>query len=263
MFSCIVVLNNSEKAEPKSEDRQLVWSDEFDINGMPDSTKWDYDFGNGCPKNCGWGNEELQYYTSRAENVRVEDGMLHIEVEKEGFEDHNYTSARLVTRGKGSWQYGRIEVRAKLPYGRGTWPAIWMLPIEKQHGGWPSDGEIDIMEHVGHEPNYVYASVHTKAFNHVDGTQKTAGMMEFENLFEETFHVYAVDWTKERMQFLVDDIPYLTFENANATYKEWPFDAPFYLILNVAVGGTWGGAQGVREDIWPQQLEVDYVRVYQ
>ena len=244
-------------------ERNLVWSDEFNYFGSPDSTKWQYDIGDGCPLLCGWGNQELQYYTQRPENVRVENGMLIIEARKENYETRHYTSGKLVTRGKADWKYGRIEVRAKLPSGRGTWPAIWMLSSEQRYGGWPASGEIDIMEHVGHEPNHVYGSVHTQAYNHVDGTQRTAGIMEFENLFEKTFHNYTIEWTAEQIQFLMDDIPYMTFDNEHATYAEWPFDAPFYLILNIAVGGTWGGQQGIDVAIWPQRMEIDYVRVYQ
>lgn len=246
-----------------AQERKLVWSDEFEKAGCPDTSKWAFDIGDGCPNLCGWGNEELQFYTDRPKNVRVENGMLIIEAHREKYKKRDYTSAKLITRGKAEWTHGRIEVRAKLPSGRGTWPAIWMLPAQRRYGGWPADGEIDIMEHVGHEPNHVYGSIHTKAYNHRDGTQKTAGMMEFEQLFEKTFHTYAIDWTPEQIQFFVDDIPFFTFENEHRTYAEWPFDAPFYLILNIAVGGTWGGATGVDESIWPQRMEVDFVRVYQ
>jgi beta-glucanase (GH16 family) len=189
--------------------------------------------------------------------------MLTIEVRKEAYEGRRYTSARLVTRGRAAWQYGRIEVRAKLPSGRGTWPAIWMLPEKHRYGGWPADGEIDIMEHVGYEPNQVYGSIHTKAYNHMDGTQRTAGMMEFEYPFEKNFHTYAIDWTEDRIEFLVDEIPFLTFMNEKKSYAEWPFDAPFYLILNIAAGGTWGGQAGIDDKIWPQRMLIDYVRVYQ
>jgi beta-glucanase (GH16 family) len=226
---------------PVTDFQKLVWSDEFNYTGLPDSTKWRYDMGDGCPNLCGWGNQELEYYTSRPENARVENGSLIIEARKEEYAGSQYTSARLVSRGKGEWKYGRIEVRAKLPSGRGVWPAIWMLPVTHRYGGWPADGEIDIMEHVGYEPNHVYGSVHTKTYNHIDGTQRTAGFMEFDNPFQQHFHTYVIDWTEERIAFLIDDIPYFTFPNEQATYAEWPFDAPFYLIMNIAVGGRSGG----------------------
>jgi len=149
---------------------RLVWSDEFDYKGLPDPKKWDYDVGGK-----GWGNEELQFYTARRrENARVENGHLIIEARKEAWEGRDYTSARLVSRGKGDWTYGRFEVSAKLPSGRGTWPAIWMLPTGWTYGGWPNSGEIDIMEHVGFDPDVVHASVHTSAYNHKIQTQKTA-----------------------------------------------------------------------------------------
>lgn len=254
---------DAQKSSGNKKEYALVWSDEFDYTGTPDTLKWRFDIGDGCPQLCGWGNEELQYYTDRPANARVESGHLVIEARKEQFASSGYTSAKLVTRGIADWTYGRIEVRAKLPSGRGTWPAIWMLSAEQRYGGWPADGEIDIMEHVGFEPNHVYGSVHTKAYNHMDGTQRTAGIMEFEQPFEKHFHVYTIDWNAERIVFMVNEVPYLTFANEQKTYAEWPFDAPFYLILNIAVGGTWGGAEGIDDTIWPQRMEIDYVRVYQ
>lgn len=241
---------------------ELVWSDEFEYTGLPDSSKWTYDVGDGCPDICGWGNNELQFYTEdRLKNARVENGNLIIEAHKEAYEDRDYTSARLLTRNRDAWKYGRFEIRAKLPSGKGTWPAIWLLPEEWEYGGWPESGEIDLMEHVGHEPNRVYATVHTQAFNHVNGTQDTDTLRVPDA--EENFHVYALEWTPEQISWSVDGQQYSTFENRHATYKEWPFDQPFHLILNIAVGGNWGGAQGVDDSIWPQKMIIDYVRVYQ
>lgn len=241
---------------------ELVWSDEFEYEGLPDTAKWSYDVGDGCPDLCGWGNDELEYYTeARAENARVREGTLVIEARKESYEGRQYTSARLLTRGRRAWRYGRIEVRAKLPSGRGTWPAIWMLPEEWSYGGWPSSGEIDIMEHVGHEPNRVYATAHTEAFNHAIGTQNTDTLRLADA--EDTFHTYAIEWTPEEIRWFADDTLYSTFRNRHATYREWPFDRPFHLILNIAVGGGWGGAEGVDDTIWPQRMVIDYVRVYQ
>lgn len=241
---------------------ELVWSDEFDYTGLPDSSKWTYDVGDGCPDVCGWGNNELQYYTEdRLKNARVENGNLIIEAHKENYGELEYTSARLLTRNRDAWKYGRFEIRAKLPSGKGTWPAIWMLPEEWVYGGWPESGEIDIMEHVGHEPNRVYATVHTEAFNHVEGTQDTDTLRIPDA--EEAFHLYALEWTPEQISWSVDGQQYATFRNRHDTYKEWPFDEPFHLILNIAVGGNWGGSQGVDDTIWPQKLIIDYVRVYQ
>lgn len=241
---------------------ELVWSDEFNYEGLPDSTKWNYDTGDGCPDLCGWGNNELQYYTAdRLKNTRVEDGSLIIEAHKETYGNRHYTSARLLTRDRQAWKYGRFEIKAKLPSGNGTWPAIWMLPEDWEYGGWPASGEIDIMEHVGHEPHRIYATVHTEAYNHLKGTQDT-DTLRVEDA-EQEFHNYAMEWTPETIAWYVDGKLYSEFQNEEKSYKEWPFDQPFHLILNIAVGGNWGGAQGVDETIWPQNMIVDYVRVYQ
>lgn len=239
----------------------LVWSDEFDYPGSPDSTKWTYDLGDGCPDICGWGNNELQNYTKRVENARVENGHLIIEARKEPLGSRQYTSARVLSKGKGDWLYGRFEIRAELPSGLGTWPAIWMLPTDWLYGGWPASGEIDIMEHVGFAPDSIYASVHTTAYNHVKGTQRTNRMYIPDS--ERAFHVYSIEWTPEYVNFFVDSTRYHTFSNERAGSDKWPFDQRFHLILNVAVGGNWGGMKGVATDIWPQQLTIDYVRVFQ
>ena len=241
---------------------RLVWADEFDYKGLPDPERWGYDVGGH-----GWGNKELQYYThARKENARVENGHLIIEARRDRWNGHEYTSARLVSKGKGDWTYGRFEVRAKLPSGRGTWPAIWMLPSGKTYGGWPNGGEIDIMEHVGFDPDVVHASVHTKSYHHSIKTQKTAKINVPTARTE--FNTYAVEWTPEEIRAFVNDQHFFTFKNerltnSTADYKQWPFDQAFHLLLNVAVGGTWGGAEGVDQTIWPQRMEIDYIRVYQ
>lgn len=245
----------TDSSAPSASNTDPIWSDEFNYTGLPDSTKWNYEVGGH-----GWGNNELQYYTvGRPENARVENGILTIEARKEDFEGKKYTSARLVTKGKGDWTYGRIDVRAKLPKGLGTWPAIWMLgsttPLK-----WPEDGEIDIMEHVGYDQGKVHASVHTKKYYHSIGTQKTAQIMVPD--CSENFHVYSLQWDKETITMLMDNQPYFTFKNEHTGKEAWPFDGPFHLLLNVAVGGNWGGAKGVDENIWPQKMEIDYVKVY-
>ena len=247
---------------PQTSKWQLVWADEFEESGLPDAKKWGYDVGGH-----GWGNKELQYYTSgRKENARVENGHLIIEARREALEGREYTSARLVSKGKGDWTYGRFEVRAKLPTGRGTWPAIWMLPSQKDYGGWPEGGEIDIMEHVGFDPDVIHASTHTKSYHHSIGTQKTA-RLNVANA-RTAFNTYAVEWTPEEIRAFVNDQHYFTFKNERLTnpaadHKQWPFDKPFHFLLNIAVGGTWGGQKGVDKTIWPQRMEIDYVRVYQ
>ena len=235
---------------------KLVWSDEFSNKGLPDPIKWNYDVGGN-----GWGNNEMQYYTEkRKENCRVENGLLIIEARKEDYEGEKYTSARLITKGKGDWQYGKITVRAKIPGGLGTWPAIWMLasttPLK-----WPEDGEIDIMEHVGWNPTYIHGSIHCKKYNHIIRTQRTDTVII--NDCMEKFHVYGVEWDAEKVQVSVDGIIYLNFKNEHSDYTAWPFDNKMHLLLNIAVGGNWGGAKGVDESIWPRRMEVDYVRVFQ
>jgi beta-glucanase (GH16 family) len=235
---------------------QQVWNDEFDHNGLPDSTKWNYDVGGH-----GWGNNELQYYTQkRLENARVENGNLIIEARKEPWQGKGYTSARLLTKGKADWKYGKIEVRAKIPRGRGTWPAIWMLagtnPLK-----WPDDGEIDIMEHVGFDQGVIHGTIHCKKYNHVVGTQKGASIRVAD--CSDQFHIYKVEWDSNSINISVDSSSYFSFPNERRGYDAWPFDNKFFLILNIAVGGNWGGQQGVDDSIWPQKMEVDYVRVWQ
>jgi beta-glucanase (GH16 family) len=232
----------------------VVWADEFDRDGLPDPAKWSHDVGGH-----GWGNNELQFYTSaRRENARIERGHLIIEARREPWQGRDYTSARLVTRGKGEWTYGRVEARARLPKGRGSWPAIWMLGSTPRLQ-WPDDGEIDIMEHVGFDPGVIHASVHTKRFNHVARTQRTAKIQVADA--QDAFHVYAIDWERDRIRAFVDGTPYFEFGREGDDRARWPFDAPQHLLLNVAVGGNWGGRQGVDPASLPYRFEIDYVRV--
>ncbi|MEI8110713.1 MAG: glycoside hydrolase family 16 protein [Chitinophagia bacterium] len=235
---------------------KLVWSDEFSYTGLPDPKKWGYDTGKH-----GWGNHEWQNYLMNSlANSKVEKGMLHITAIHSGKGEKDYTSARLVTRGKAEWKYGRIDVRAKLPKGLGTWPAIWMLGSH-QPLQWPDDGEIDIMEHVGYDPGKVHASVHCKKYYHSIGTQKTA-ITDVPD-FSDAFHVYSLIWTAEKITMLIDDKPYFSFTNEHSGREGWPFDEPEYLLLNIAVGGDWGGQKGVDPAVFPCSMLIDYVRVYQ
>ncbi|HEX7870578.1 MAG TPA: glycoside hydrolase family 16 protein [Chryseobacterium sp.] len=235
--------------------RKLIWNDEFNGKGLPDSAKWNYEVGGD-----GYGNNEAQFYTkNRLENARVENGNLVIEAKKESWEKNKYTSAKLLTIGKFSFQYGTVEVRAKLPKGRGTWPAIWMMSENMKE--WPDDGELDIMEHVGFNQGYIHASVHTKKYNHIIGTQKTDTLIVKDA--NEKFHVYKADWTPEKIDVYIDDQKFFTYENKEKNYEAWPFDQPYYIILNLAVGGFWGGKEGIDDSIFPQKYYIDYVRVYQ
>ena len=233
-----------------------VWQDEFDYVGAPNTTKWDYDLGGN-----GWGNNELQNYTKNQKNARVEDGKLIIEALKESSGSNNYSSARLVTKKKGDWTYGKFEIKAKLPKGRGTWPAIWMLATNQTYGTqyWPDNGEIDIMEHVGFDPNRVHGNIHTKAYNHSISTNKGNNVLVPTAL--EEYHVYSTEWTPATVKIFIDGKEYFSFAN-ESNWQAWPFDKPFHLLLNVAVGGNWAGQKGVDDSIFPQRMEVDYVRVY-
>jgi beta-glucanase (GH16 family) len=232
----------------------LVFADEFDVPGTPDPARWNHEIGYIA-------NDEKQYYTSRTENARVEDGVLVIEARRERWMGYEYTSARLNTKGRAEFLYGKVEIRAKLPTGRGTWPALWMLGANVDEVGWPACGEIDIMENVGYDPQTIVASVHTAADNHVQGTQKNA-TTKLEAPWAD-FHVYAAEWYPDRIDFFVDGERYFTFRNEGTGSRTWPFDKPQYLILNLAIGGTWGGTKGVDDSLFPHRLYVDYVRVYQ
>ncbi|MXW84076.1 MAG: family 16 glycosylhydrolase [Rhodothermaceae bacterium] len=237
---------------------ELIWNDEFDYTGLPDSTRWSYDVGGH-----GWGNQEDQFYTeNREENARADGDHLIIEARKEDWRGRSYTSARLVSKHKGDWTYGRIEVRAQLPSGRGTWPAIWMLPTNSHYGngGWPDTGEIDIMEHVGFDQDLIHATIHTDAYNHMIGTQR--GGSKRVTGASDNFHVYAVEWSPRKMVFSIDGVDFWTYSKGLSNWQGWPFDLDFHLIMNIAIGGAWGGAQGIDDSIFPQQMLIDHVRVY-
>ena len=184
-----------------------------------------------------------------------------IEARREAWQGAAYTSARLVTKGKGDWTYGRVEVRAQLPRGRGSWPAIWMLASTDRPMKWPDDGEIDIMEHVGFDQGRVHASVHTRAYHHSIGTQKTATNQVPDA--SDTFHVYALEWDRTQIRMSIDGREYFSFARESDDPRVWPFDGPFHLLLNVAVGGAWGGQKGIDDASLPYRMLVDYVRVYQ
>lgn len=261
------------KRIPRSENWVLTWNDEFDYTGSPDTSKWSYDV---WP--AGKVNDEQQTYTDRLRNVRVEEGMLTIEAHREDYNSAEYSSGRLHSAGKGDLLYGRVEVRAKLPAGQGTWPAIWMLPSNpfryatscspdedwqgsKTCDAWPNSGEIDIMEHVGYDMNRVHGTVHTKAYYWVNGEQRKSSI-EAEKV-DQQFHVYAMEWSPERIDIFYDDALYFTYLNKGEGWQGWPYDHPFHLILNVAVGGGWGSAGGPTDIIaFPAKMQVDYVRLY-
>jgi beta-glucanase (GH16 family) len=232
----------------------LVWSDEFDKPGAPNPDKWTYEEGY-------IRNNEKQFYTKRPENARIEDGRLVIEARKDNWNGHEVTSASLTTEGKAAWKYGKIEVRAKLPTGRGTWPAIWMLGTNIRQVGWPKCGEIDIMENVGYDPARVHATIHTDAYNHNKKTHK-AGDILLDKPWEK-FYTYSVEWHPTHMDFFVDEKKIFTFQKESDNVDVWPFDKEHYLIINLAIGGGWGGQKGIDEAIFPARYEIEYVRVYE
>lgn len=242
-----------------------VFADEFDGPAI-DPAKWRFDTHRNAE---GWYNQEKQYYAAaRTENARIENGALVIEaraetLDKARFPDwggQKYSSARLIGQGLHSWTYGFFEIRAKLPCGRGTWPAIWMLPDDPDVK-WPEGGEIDIMEHVGFEPGKVHQTVHTDAANFSNGTQLTKSF-DLPSACSD-FHRYQLLWTPTFLVMGIDDAPGFMVRRQKTDRKHWPFDKPMHLLLNIAVGGTWGGQRGIDAKAFPARMEVDYVRVYQ
>lgn len=276
LFSALAPTQEGDGEKPRAPGEEpgwtLVWSDEFEKDGAPDSSKWVQEEGF-------IRNREEQYYTKdRRENARVEDGVLVIEARKESYPNARYdanvgrdwrksqknaecTSASLTTKGKASWKRGRVEVRAKIPQGRGVWPAIWMLGNNIDEVGWPACGEIDIMEYVGFAPDTIHANIHTKKYNHTKGTGK-GDKRTIKRPYDD-FHVWALEWTDTRLEIFVDDEKLFAYEKESNDPDVWPFDKPHYLILNLAIGGSWGGQKGVDDEIFPQKLLIDYVRVYE
>lgn len=263
---CVIAMTNH---IAQAQDWKLVWSDEFDYTGLPDPAKWDYEVGFVR-------NAEKQYYTkARLENARVENGKLIIEGRKEQYPNHkykadsnkwqerdafaSYTAASLITRNIQSWQYGRFEVKAKIPQGKGAWPAIWTLGDKRNSGlGWPRCGEIDIMEFVGKQPDTIHATAHFS----INGKHKSKGnRIKAEKPFDD-FHIYAIEWFEDHIDFFYDDNKYFTFNTADAKDGDInPFQMPHYLLINLALGGSWGGE--LDDAILPQKYMVDYVRIYQ
>ncbi|NEW80258.1 MAG: glycoside hydrolase family 16 protein [Gelidibacter sp.] len=230
----------------------LIFSDEFDTPGSPNTNKWTYDLGAG-----GWGNGESQYYTNRTDNVVIANGILKITAKKESYQGAAYTSTRMKTQGKFDFKYGKVEVRAKLPQGGGTWPAIWMLGSNITTVGWPACGEADIMEHAGNRQGIVQSAMHTPSSN---GNTANVGSQTLADV-STAFHVYAVEWTSQSMVFSVDGVVHYTYNPATKNSSTWPFDAKQFLILNVAMGGSFGG--GIDPAFTESSMEIDYVRVYQ
>ncbi|UJR11625.1 hypothetical protein I4U23_015806 [Adineta vaga] len=243
---------------------RLVWEDNFSQNGPVDRNKWDFDIGTG---NNGWGSQQAQFYTGRTQNVRCENQRLIIEAHREYFRGQQFTSARL--KSKWSWTYGRLQTKAKLPSGRGLWSAIGMLPQIKSYGNayWPDNGEINVMEQVGYDPTKIASSVHTAVFNHMKHTQPTNGVHVSDACTD--FKIYTLNWTPNRLEMFVghDSNPFeqriLVWDKGNHGWEGWPFDKNFFIVLNIAVGGSWGGQHGIDEDIFPKRMEVEWIRFYE
>ena len=254
-------------------DWELIWSEQFEVDGQPDSNKWSIDI---WP--AGKVNSEDQTYTARNKNLRIENGLLIIEAHREQFRDAKYTSARIHTRNKVDLQYGKVEVAARLPKGQGTWPAIWMLPSDPYRyatscsspdewqgshtcDAWPNSGEIDIMEHVGYDPNIIHGTVHTKS-NYWLNWNQHKGSIQLRDV-DRQFYRYGLEWTPNSITTLVNDIPYFTYHRRADDWKQWPFNHPFHIILNLAIGGDWGRAGGPIDDsAFPTHMAVDYVKIF-
>ena len=232
----------------------LVWSDEFDGDDIDDD-KWNFEIGNG---NWGWGNGEHQYY--REENAFIEDGKLVIEALNESYGGHEYTSARMQTRNKADFLYGKISASIKVPAAGGTWPAFWMMPTNSEYGGWPHSGEIDIMEHYGCNPGDVHSTVHNNMYNWNGGIPPTSYSTTTSATSE--FHEYEVEWTEDELKFFVDGSWIGSYYNQNNGWEQWPYNQEFYVILNLAIGSHFMPCE-TQDELFPQRYEIDYVRVYQ
>lgn len=246
-----------DETQTVTEFKNLVWQDEFDNDGQPNPENWSYNIGTG---ENGWGNNELQFYTNRPENVTVQNGILIITAKEEEYNGSSYTSARIITKGKFEQTHGRFEARIRLPYGKGIWPAFWLLGDDNNGSEiWPNIGEIDIMEYVGSEPTKVFGTVHGPGYSGSEGVTKS---YQLENdRFDSGFHVFGIEWAPDYINFYVDDVLYNQI-TPNDVPGEWVFNSrPFYIILNVAVGGALPGSPNA-ETVFPQRMLVDYVRVY-
>lgn len=250
-----VSLSCSDDEQTVTELNELVIQDEFDTKGAPNSSIWGYNIGTGAN---GWGNNELQYYTDRSENVTVQNGYLLITARKESFKGSSYTSARLLTKGKLEQTYGRFEARMRLPWGQGIWPAFWMLGADIDTNPWPGAGEIDIMEFRGQNPTIILGSVHGPGYS--GGQSITKSYTLNNDRFDTGFHVFGIEWGPQYVNYYVDNVLYNQITPADVP-GEWVFDKPFYILINLAVGGSFVGSPN-SETVFPQTMLVDYVRVY-
>jgi beta-glucanase (GH16 family) len=254
-FTC-----NPDETQTVTTRNNVTLAQEFDVAGAPDESVWSYDIGNGEAQGIpGWGNNELQYYTDRPENVVVEDGMLKITAIEESFEGAGFTSARIVSKGKFQQQYGRFEARIQLPWGQGLWPAFWMLGDDSEGTiSWPQRGEIDIMENRGSEPTVINGTLHGPGYSAGQSITKPYELLN--DRYDTDFHIFGIEWGKNYVNFYVDDVLYNQLTPADVP-GEWVFNKEFYILMNVAVGGDYGGPPN-GQTVFPQTMYVDYVRVY-
>ncbi len=258
LLLCVITIGvfncSTDETQTVTNFTNLTWEDEFDVDGALNSDYWDYNIGGD-----GWGNNELQYYTDRLENVKVEDGMLHITALQESFEGSEYTSARIITKGKFEQTYGRYEARIKLPWGQGIWPAFWLLGADIDTNPWPNCGEIDVMENRGQEPTLINGTVHGPGYS--GGESITKAYELDSDRFDTDFHIFGIEWGPSYINFYVDDVLYNQITPDDVT-GEWVYDHDFFIIMNVAVGGNYVGSPN-ENTVFPQTMMVDYVKVYQ
>ena len=258
IFICILIIS-CRQTEIQPSKVKLIWEDNFD-NEILNLNYWNIYSGNGCPELCGFGNHELQYYTNDIKSINIKNGKLFISAYFDSL-SKTFKSAKITSNGKVDFQTGYLEIDAQLPNAVGTWPAIWLLPSLNRSLNWPLDGEIDIMENVGYDSCKIFGTIHTKAYNHTNGTQKSDSIFILDA--HQKFHTYALNWTDSVLEWYVDTILYNSIKrNSNDMEEQWPFDKKFHFIINQAVGGDWGGKYGIDTSKFPQKLVVDRVSLY-
>ncbi len=246
LFTCILLMTSCQSQKP-----ELVWEENFDGNVLNENN-WNFELGDGCHNLCGWGNDEAQHYTKS--NHSVKNGLLTITAKKD---NSGYTSTRITTKEKFEFKYGSVEIRAQLPVGKGLWPALWMLGSNISDVGWPKCGEIDILEYVGRDPDHVFFSLHTQdSYGNTINTKRN----KIESI-EDGFHIYSIDWTEDKISFFVDGDHQYTFNPVEKTEDTWPFDKNFFFIINMAIGGNFGG-HDIDDSIFPQEFVIDYIKVF-
>ena len=255
LFLLVISCSNDNKQKVTNFNK-LVMQDEFDTDGAPNSAIWDYNIGTG---NNGWGNNELEYYTNNSGNIKVANGMLQITAKKEAFMGSEFTSARILTKGLFEQKYGRFEARIKMPWGQGMWPAFWLLGANSDTATWPQCGEIDIAEYKGQEPTVTHGTVHGPGYSGANAITKSYDLLN--NRFDTDFHIFGIEWGENYVNFYVDDVLYNQI-TPDKVKGQWVYDHPFYIILNLAVGGSYVGSPN-SATTFPQTMYVDYVRVYQ